>query len=485
MTPSDRLIDLLSMMRVGLLLGLMGCSGSANRVPEPATPRPTGDPAITARLALAPGATPAQTRGTLVVMWLTAGEKEAFESGKVTVGMLRDLVTRAEVLGEIDVAQERTFTVHAPPGQVALHAVVDVSKTGIEALLGGGDGTLTGMSPLFDVAAATGEPVIAPVIPVNSGPKRAPRELCQGDRLTLEHLEAPEVAGSVGNPTSRRFCVRVPAGYADHPGRRYPVIYALPGLHSTDGAVIASYDLDPPDAIVVAVDTSTKTGSTYLVDSATNGDWDSFFTRRLIPYVDAHYRTLARRQARGIVGNSTGGFNAVSYGMRHPDLFGAIGASSPDGLDLSVWMLVDGAVRPWIRDFARVEHGMGGYGQFISYAANWSPAVGGYDWIFDSSGALVEPVWQRWLANSPHSWLRDPARVAALAPLSGHIYLTVGEGDEFDLQPPTVAFSKALTAAGIGNELVVSPGGHASTAQHMAAIMKFLTARLEPAAPTR
>ena len=73
------------------------------------------------------------------------------------------------------------------------------------------------------------------------------------------------------------------------------------------------------------------------------------------------------------------------------------------------------------------------------------------------------------------------ARVAAIAPLSDHIYLTVGESDEFDLHPPTVAFSKALTATGIGNELVVSSGGHEGTAEHMAAIAQFLTAKLEPA----
>jgi enterochelin esterase-like enzyme len=217
------------------------------------------------------------------------------------------------------------------------------------------------------------------------------------------------------------------------------------------------------------------------VDNATTGAWDTFFARRLIPYVDAHYRTLSHRQARAIAGNSTGGFNAVSYGLRHPELFGAIGASSPDPLDLAAWLTVDGAVRPWIRDFARVERGMGGVGQFISYAANWSPTTDGYDWLFDASGAVVERVRQRWLAHSPRSWLRDPARVAAIAPLGGHIYLTVGEHDEFDLQPPTVAFSHALTAAGIAHELVISPGDHASTADHMAAIARFLAAKLEPA----
>jgi S-formylglutathione hydrolase FrmB len=233
--------------------------------------------------------------------------------------------------------------------------------------------------------------------------------------------------------------------------------------------------------IVVAVDTSTKTGSTYLVDSPISGTWETYFAKHLIPYIDAHYRTLARREGRAIVGHSTGGFNAVSYGMRHPELFGVIGASSPDGLDLPLWLRL-GETR-WIRDLARIEHGMGGAGQFISYAADWSPSTAppGYDWPFDDAGRQVDSVLARWLANSPTTWVRDPGRVAAFKPLSGHIYLTVGETDEFDLRLPTEAFSKTLTTAGIANELVITPGGHGAQAEHMAAIATFCAAKLEPA----
>jgi predicted esterase len=77
--------------------------------------------------------------------------------------------------------------------------------------------------------------------------------------------------------------------------------------------------------------------------------------------------------------------------------------------------------------------------------------------------------------------VRDPARVAALKPFSGHIYLTVGDSDEFDLYPPTAAFSKTLTEAGIANELVVTHGGHANRVKHLAAIARFCAAKLEPA----
>ncbi|HZJ62959.1 MAG TPA: alpha/beta hydrolase-fold protein [Kofleriaceae bacterium] len=462
------------MLRLGLFgVVWLGCQ----TVPAPPPTAPAA-PAVTGQLALAPGAEVAATRGVLVVTWLTADEKQAFDAGKLTPTLGRSMVTRGAVIGEVDVAHPVGFAVHPPRGRVALLATLDVSHAGLPSLLGGGDGTLTGASAVFEVA---GETVVAPPIALAPAPHRALPERCTGAGLTLERVDAPDVAGTVGNPTSRRACVRVPAGYAEHPERHYPVLYALPGLFSTDAAVIASYHLEPADMIVVAVDTSTRTGSTYLVDSATSGRWDTFFTRGLIPHIDAHYRTLARRDGRAIAGHSTGGFNAVSYGLRHPELIGVIAASSPDGLDFSVWLNDNGAPRAWVREFQRVEHGLGGAGQFISYAADWSPTASGYDWPFDASGAVVDRVLQRWLANSPSAWLRDPARVATLKPFSGYIYLTVGETDEFDLRAPTVAFSQQLTAAGIANQLVVTPGGHGTHVEHMAEILKFCATKLAPA----
>lgn len=417
------------------------------------------------------------TRGALFVSWLTEAEKPGFDRGTPPIQLVRDLIARGVVVRDVDVAHDAGFTLPASRGRIALIAVLDVDHLGLAAIEGAGPHTLSGATAVFDNSSASGA---APVIALTAHPSQEGSEPCQGDRITLERIEAPEVAGTVGNPTSRRACVRVPKGYTAHPERRYPVIYALPGLMSTDAAVIRSYDLDPDDTIVVGVDTSTKTGSTYLVDSPTSGQWDTFFTKRLIPQIDAHYRTLPRRGARAVIGHSTGGFNAVSYGLRHPELIGVIGASSPDGLDLPVWFGNEG-LRPWILGFARVEHGLGGAGQFVSYAADWSPSPSGYDWPFDAEDRLIDSVVARWTANSPTTWVRDPARAAALKAFSGHIYLTVGESDEFDLHPPTVAFSKTLTAAGIAHELVVTPGGHGTRAEHLAAIAKFCMAQLEPA----
>ena len=50
--------------------------------------------------------------------------------------------------------------------------------------------------------------------------------------------------------------------------------------------------------------------------------------RQLVPFVDRRYRTVGRRSGRAVAGLSMGGFGALSYASRHPDLFAAAAAFS-------------------------------------------------------------------------------------------------------------------------------------------------------------
>ena len=61
--------------------------------------------------------------------------------------------------------------------------------------------------------------------------------------------------------------------------------------------------------------------------------YESFYTKTLVPYIDAHYRTVASRQGRAITGLSMGGHGALFLAMRHTDLFGACGSMS-GGVDI-------------------------------------------------------------------------------------------------------------------------------------------------------
>jgi S-formylglutathione hydrolase FrmB len=99
--------------------------------------------------------------------------------------------------------------------------------------------------------------------------------------------------------------------------RRYPVLYLLHGLfgHHDDwitrtnlAEYAASYDL-----IIV----TPEGNDSWYIDSATvpTDKYESYFLRELIPDVDARYRTIKDRRARGVAGLSMGGYGALNLSI--------------------------------------------------------------------------------------------------------------------------------------------------------------------------
>jgi hypothetical protein len=145
----------------------------------------------------------------------------------------------------------------------------------------------------------------------------------------------------IGTDPVRRMAVYLPAGYEGSPGR-YPVIYLLP---NTFAAYRACFDQRGAQAlfdraigegvigkfILVAIDMNTPLGCSWYVNSPVTGNWEDFVIRELVPYVDANFRTLPRRDSRGIAGDFMGGYGALRLGMIHPDVFGAVYALHPVG----------------------------------------------------------------------------------------------------------------------------------------------------------
>jgi enterochelin esterase-like enzyme len=177
-----------------------------------------------------------------------------------------------------------------------------------------------------------------PLFPLTPSPTSACFELAgriEADSLPSQHL-----------PETLNFLIYLPPCYDEHVGQHYPVLYLLHGQTYTNdqwvrlGApatadrLIAAGDA-PPFIIVMPYDPSWKQPTEYGFAEA--------LTEELIPYVDAHYRTIASREQRAIGGLSRGAGWAIHLGLTRPDLFGAFGAHSPvvfwtDGPHLGEWL---------------------------------------------------------------------------------------------------------------------------------------------------
>ena len=75
--------------------------------------------------------------------------------------------------------------------------------------------------------------------------------------------------------------------------------------------------------------------SSWYFDSPIDStyQYESFITRDLLSYVDAHYSTIPERSQRAITGLSMGGHGALYIAIRNKNLFGSAGSMS-GGVDL-------------------------------------------------------------------------------------------------------------------------------------------------------
>jgi enterochelin esterase-like enzyme len=60
--------------------------------------------------------------------------------------------------------------------------------------------------------------------------------------------------------------------------------------------------------IVVLPDAKTVHNGAMYSSSVTTGDFENYIARDVVSYIDAHYRTIASRESRGLVGHSMGGY---------------------------------------------------------------------------------------------------------------------------------------------------------------------------------
>jgi S-formylglutathione hydrolase FrmB len=150
--------------------------------------------------------------------------------------------------------------------------------------------------------------------------------------LSVKRLDARLLALTVRTaalPEPVAIRILLPAGYADHPQRRWPVLYLLHGTSGDASDWTVKGDAEKITAhapmIVVMPDIALDDGGGGWCTDWPNGAqrWETFHIDQLIPWVDHNLRTVPARGERAIAGLSQGGFCSISYAARHPDLFAA------------------------------------------------------------------------------------------------------------------------------------------------------------------
>ncbi len=198
-----------------------------------------------------------------------------------------------------------------------------------DAILAGADG-----SNAIDPA----DTATAPDTSTQVHPSEAASARRVARRVLHGRVEQETIASSL-LPGEHPLLIYLPPGY-DGSRQRYPVLYLLHGAPGafTDWQKAAGID-KTMDALItvgrvqpmIVVMPDGNGGPFSDTEWANNGRdvrAEDYLTQEVVPYIDAHYRTIADRDHRAIGGLSTGGYGAVNIALHHPDLFGyALGLS--------------------------------------------------------------------------------------------------------------------------------------------------------------
>jgi S-formylglutathione hydrolase FrmB len=294
--------------------------------------------------------------------------------------------------------------------------------------------------------------------------------------VDVEHIKVhgASLEGNLeGDAVDRDVIVVLPPGYAKDTKQRYPVVYALHGY--SIGAGQWTHEIHVPqtiegafahgarEMIVVLPDSKTIHNGSMYSSSVTTGDFERFISYDLVGYIDAHYRTIPRRESRGLVGHSMGGYGATRIGMRHSDVFASLYIMSPcclsarpagppnSDLEKQLEAVKTAEDSAKLSFFPRA---------LLASAAAWSPDPKNPPLYLDlpsKDGAPQQDVLAKWAANAPLAFIDQ-----YVGNLRQYHAISIDVGDQDGLKIDTAKLHDVLDKYGIANEFELYSGTHTS-----------------------
>lgn len=254
------------------------------------------------------------------------------------------------------------------------------------------------------------------------------------------------------------YCVFLPPSYDADKQRKFPILYFLHGLGENAQTLLnaGGWNLienlweqhQITDFLIV---TPAADRSFYVNSLDGRVRYEDFFIREFLPLIESHYRIQAVRRERGITGISMGGYGALRFAFRYPQLFGSVSAHSA----ALVAKLPDvQASSPQQEALSRM--------------------------LGNAFGSPFDRAY--WNRNNPFTLIENGVR-----PEGMKIYFDCGTEDQFGFDAGAQAFHELLLAKKIPHEFHLYPGGHdwIYFADHFPASLEFHSRAFFPVPATR
>ena len=227
-------------------------------------------------------------------------------------------------------------------------------------------------------------------------------------------------------PRPVAYCALLPPSYDSQPTRKFPVLYFLHGLGGDQSFLVSSggwniiEDAQEQKQITEFVVVTPQADSTFYINSKDGRvKYEDFFIHDFVPQIEKHFHLLGTRSGRAIGGISMGGYGALRFAFKYPQMFVAVVAHMPALLEQLPRGSSEAGITPYL-----------------------GPAFG---------RPLDEAYWK---ANTPFVF----AHTAIVHGMK--IYFDCGDQDDFGFDAGTKALDRLLTARHVPHESHVYPGRH-------------------------
>lgn len=265
--------------------------------------------------------------------------------------------------------------------------------------------------------------------------------------MSLPALAAGRVECGSANSKFMRgpvaYCALLPPSYDAQPTKKFPVLYFLHGLGGDQSFLVVSggwnivEDAQEQKRLGEFVVITPQADNSFYINSKDGQvQYESFFIRDFIPQMEKHFRLLATRAGRAIGGVSMGGYGALRFAFKYPQMFVAVAAHMPALLE-------------------ELPHG--------------SSNAGLAGFLGTAFGRPLDEAY--WKANTPFVY----ARTANLRGMK--IYFDCGDHDNFGFDAGTRQLDKLLSARHIPHTAHIYPGEHGwqFVAQHLEEGLKVVS----------